>query len=102
MKLTKKDILHVARLSNLTLTEKEIETFLPQLSKVVDFVGQLSEVDTKDVEPASQTTRLQNVTRKDVVNTSNILSQKQALSGAKNTQGGLFRVPALLAERTDK
>ena len=99
-KLTKKEVLHVAKLSNLHLTEKEIVKFLPQLSKIVDFIGNLNEVDTKDVKPTTQTTGLTNVTREDKVVSENILSQEKALSGTDNVHNGLFKVPAILSERT--
>ena len=105
-KLTKKDVLHVAELSNLKLTESEIEKYLPQLSKIVDFVGALSEVDTSDVHPTSQTTGLTNVLRDDVLRSSfaiksdNSLTADEALSGTDNTQNDLFKVPAILSERS--
>ena len=99
-KLNKKDVLHVAELSNLKLTESEIEKYLPQLSKIVDFVGALGEIDTTDVLPTSQTTGLTNVLRSDVVKTVNSLTVDEALSGTDNTQNDLFKVPAILSERS--
>ena len=59
-------------------------------------------MDTKDVEPTSQTTGLTNVTRSDEVVTGNILTQDDALSGTDNAHNGYFKVPAILSERTDK
>jgi len=99
-KLTKKEVLHVAKLSNLQLTDKEISKFLPQLSKIVEFIGNLNEVDTKNIEPTTQTTGLTNVTREDKVVSENMLTQEEALSGTSNTYNGLFKVPAVLSERT--
>lgn len=101
-KLTKTDVLHVAKLSNLTLTEDEIKKFTPQLSKIVDFISQLSEVDTSSVRPTSQTTGLTNVFREDVVISENMLSQEEALSGTDNIKNGLVKVPKILEGRTDK
>lgn len=101
-KLTKTDVLHVAKLSNLTLTDNEIKKFTPQLDKIVDFISQLSEVDTDNVTPVSQTTGLVNIFRKDEVNSLNILSADKALSGTDNTKNNLFKVPAILEGRTDK
>lgn len=90
-KLTKSDVLHIAKLAKLNLNDVEVEKFLPQLSKVVDFVGQLSEVDTSGVEPTSQTTGLENVTREDIVDTSRVLPQDE-----------YFKVKAILEGRTYK
>ena len=101
-KLTKTDVLHVAKLSNLTLTDNEIKKFTPQLDKIVDFISQLSEVDTDNVTPVSQTTGLVNIFRKDEVNTPNMLSQDKALFGTDNIKNGLIKVPAILPERSDK
>lgn len=99
-RLTKKQVLHVAQLSNLTLTDAEIEKFTPQLDKIIEFVGALNEVDTTDVEPTSQTTGLSNVTREDKVIVENILNQEEALSGTDG-HNGYFKVPSILTNRTD-
>lgn len=99
-KLTKKDVKHVADLSNLTLTDEEIAKFTPQLDKIIEFVATLSEVDTENIEPTSQTTGLTNVLRDDVVKSERMLTQEEALS---NTDGhnGYFKVKAILKNRTD-
>ena len=99
-RLTKKQVLHVAELSNLKLTDAEIEKFTPQLDKIIEFVSTLNEVDTTNVEPTSQTTGLINVLREDEVKSDNSLSQDEALS---NTDGhnGFFKVKAILKNRTD-
>lgn len=72
MKLTKKDVLHVAKLAKLTLTPKEITKFQEQLSKIVDYISQLSEVDTANLEPTSQTTGLENVFRIDEIKSTSL------------------------------
>lgn len=69
MKLTKDQVRHVAKLARLGLTEKEVEKLQTQLSNILDYVGQLNEVDTEGVEPTAQVTGLTNVTRDDKVKT---------------------------------
>ncbi len=101
-KLTKSDVLHVANLANLKLTDEEISTFFPQLSNVVEFIGQLNEVDTNEVEPTSQTTGLENVLRIDEPDATICLPQEKALSGTNSTYNGLFKVKAILSERSNK
>ena len=101
-KLTKSDILHVAGLANLDLTDSEIKEFTPQLSNIINFIGELSKADTKGVEPTSQTTGLEDVTRKDEKNSSSSLTQDEALSGTDKFYNGYFKVKAILSERTDK
>lgn len=100
--LTKQDVLHVAKLAKLNLTDEEIAKFTPQLSTIVDFVSQLSEVDVKDVEPTSQTTGLENIYREDEPRTKQSLTNDEALSGTDKTYNGYFVVDAILSERTDK
>ncbi len=101
-KLTKKDVLHVAKLAKLDLTEDEIDRFTSQLSSIVDFVSQLSEVNVKDVDPTSQTTGLENVYRDDEVKVEQQLTNDEALSGTDNVHNGYFVVDAILTERSDK
>ena len=101
-KLTKADVLHVAKLAKLSLTDAEIVKFTSQLSTVVDYFSELSTVDTSNVEPTSQTTGLENVYREDVVTSNQSLTQDQALSGSDKTYNGFFKVPAILEGRTDK
>lgn len=100
--LTKGDVLHVAKLAKLNLSEAEIEKFTPQLSKIIDYVGELSEVDTSNVESTSQTTGLTDVVREDLVTSDELLSQDRALSGSDQTHNGYFKVGAILTERSDK
>ncbi len=101
-KLTKAEVVHVAKLANLTLTDAEIEKFLKQLTGIVDFVSELSKVDTSNVEPTSQTTGLVNVTRADTSDSTNCLTVDLALSGTDQTHNNLFMVDAILKGKTDK
>ncbi len=94
-RLTKKDVLHVANLAKLTLTPKEITKFQEQLSKIVDYISQLSEVDTLNLESTSQTTGLENVFRSDEVKPESF-SQDEALAGTDKTHNGYFVVDAIL------
>lgn len=89
-KLSEKDVLHVAKLAHLEIDEKELPKFINQLSEVVDYVGQLSEVNTDGVEPTSQTTGLENVQRTDEIREDNCLTNEEALSGTDKTYNGYF------------
>lgn len=99
-KLTKKQVLHTASISNIKLSEEEIKKFTPQLDKIIEFVKVLNEVDTKDVLPTSQTTGLKNVLREDVIKPDSVLTVDEAVSGTDNTHNGLIKVPVILTERT--
>ena len=102
VKLTRQDVQHVAKLAKLNLTDSEIEKFTSQLSSVIDHFSELSEVDTKDTEPTSQTTGLENVYREDKVALDESLSQDDAISGSDKIHNGYFKVKAILEGRTDK
>jgi aspartyl-tRNA(Asn)/glutamyl-tRNA(Gln) amidotransferase subunit C len=100
--LTKADVLHVAKLAKLDIGEGEIKKYTEQLSSIVDYFSELGEVDTKNIEPTSQTTGLENVFRQDEVKEENCLSQDAATSGTGKLYNGYFKVKAILTERTDK
>jgi len=93
--LTELDVKHIAKLSNLVLTEDQIKKFRDQLSKIVTHVSVLDEVNTKDIEPTSQTTGLTNVFRDDEFLGEN-LTQDEALSGAIQKYNGYFVVSQIL------
>lgn len=65
MKLTKNDVLKLARLSRLRLNEDEVEKYQQELSAILDYVAQLDSVDISGVEPTYQVTGLTSVFRKD-------------------------------------
>ncbi len=87
------DINRIARLANLPLTSEESKTLEEQLEETLAYVKQLESVDTKDAEPTSQVTGLENVTRDDVSIES--FTQDQALANAKTKHNGLFQVKGI-------
>lgn len=88
------DVKHVAKLANLPLSKEEEEKFDKQLAETLDYVSRLEEIDTKNVEPTSQVTGLENVVREDKPSPS--LSQEEVLQNAKSKHNGFFKVPAIL------
>jgi aspartyl-tRNA(Asn)/glutamyl-tRNA(Gln) amidotransferase subunit C len=66
-KLTREDVLKLARLARLDLDEAEIEKFRTEMSDILQYVEQLQSVDVKDLKPTNQVTGLTNVTRADEV-----------------------------------
>ena len=101
-KLTKDEVLHIAKLAQLNLDDGQIKKFLPQLTSVVDFISQLKEVDTQGVEPTAQVTGLTNVFREDKVDSTGTLSNEEATGGTDKLYNGYFKVGAILEERSDK
>ena len=94
MKLSYKQVRHIAWLARLGLSEEEVEKFSLQLSNILENFEILKEVDTADVPPATHTIPLQNVFRKDDVAES--YSQAEILSHAPKQEGDCFKVQAIL------
>lgn len=63
--LSREDVLKLARLARLSLTDEEVEAFRQELSEVLDYVTMLDEADVADLQPTAQVTGLKNVTRND-------------------------------------
>lgn len=94
--LTREEVLHVAKLAQLELTEEEVSKFQKQLSEVLDYVGQLQSVDTDGVPETSQVTGLENVSREDKVDLDHCLSAQEALANAPQTKNGYIKVKAVM------
>jgi aspartyl-tRNA(Asn)/glutamyl-tRNA(Gln) amidotransferase subunit C len=85
-------ILHVARLSRLALSDEELERMPAELSKILDHVETMNELDLDGVEPTSHVVELQNVLRDDEPRP--CLPRDRALAGAPDVAEGGFRVPS--------
>ena len=94
-KLSAQQVKHVAQLAHLSLTPSEVSLYQNQLSRILEHVDQLQQVDTKKVSPTYQVIdNLTNVTRADA--TKPPLAPAQALSGAKTTHNGYIVTQAIL------
>ena len=89
---------HVARLARLKITDAEAALFASQLSKVLEYVEQLNEVDTRNVLPTAHALPVSNVFREDVVRSS--WTTDQALHNAPDHHDGFFRVPKVLDQES--
>ena len=91
MAITREDVLHVARLARLELTEEELERLGGQLSAILDAVGKVAELDLSDVPPTSHSLELVNVWAEDEPRPSLVVDD--ALANAPEREGRFFRVP---------
>jgi len=66
-KLKKEDVLNLAELVRLKLTDEEVNEFTEELSAILEYVEQLEDVDVSGLKPTNQVTGLTNVTRKDEI-----------------------------------
>ena len=90
--IDREQVLHIARLARLRLTDEEVERMSTELSGILDHVELMNELDLADVEPTSHVIALENVTRPDEVVAS--LDRETALAGAPDAAGDSFRVPS--------
>ena len=93
MSLSRDQVLHVARLARLQLTEDEVGRFSDELSNVFDWVETINELEGLDeVEPTSHVVNVENALRADEPTPS--LTQEEALAAAPDPAQGGFRVPS--------
>jgi len=94
MKLSRQEVLHIALLTHLGLSEDEVDRLSEQLSNILENFEILQQLDTSNIPPTAQAIALQNVVRDDEVAPS--LPQQQVLSNAPRRDGKYFRVKAVL------
>ena len=91
MAISKNEVLHVARLARLALTDEEIERLTEELGAILDAVGVVAELDLADVPPTSHPLDLVNVWDEDEPRES--LPLDDVFANAPDRDGDLFRVP---------
>ena len=91
MAISKDEVLHVARLARLALTDQEIERLTEELGAILDAVGVVAELDLSDVPPTSHPLDLVNVWDEDEPRES--LPLDDVFANAPERDGDLFRVP---------
>ncbi len=96
MALTRDEVLHVAKLARVGLTEEDVTRFQETLSQILDHFGVLNSVDTTDVPPTTHTLDLFSIMAPDEPRRS--LEQDQVLANAPMAQEGHLRVRAVLEE----
>ena len=94
--IDREQVLHVARLARLRLSEAELEKMAGELSGILEHVDRIAKLDLEGVEPTSHVVELENVLRADVPWES--LPREVALASAPDPVDGAFRVPSPQAE----
>lgn len=94
MSITKKDVLHVADLARLALTEEEIDLYTDQIQRILSYVEKLSELDTTGVEPTTHTVPHKTAFREDKALPS--LAQDDVLRNAPEAERSCFKVPKII------
>jgi aspartyl-tRNA(Asn)/glutamyl-tRNA(Gln) amidotransferase subunit C len=93
--LSQEQVHKVALLARLEITEEEEKQFASQLSSILDYFEQLSELDTTDVPPTTRAIDINNITRPDI---NQVYANRDALlEQAPEPEGDFFRVPQILS-----
>ena len=91
MPITREEVLHVAKLARLELTDDEVERLTEQLGAILEAVSKVSELDLSDVPPTSHPLELVNAWAPDELHDS--LALDEVFANAPAREGDLFRVP---------
>ena len=94
--IDREQVLHVARLARLALSDEEVDTMASELSGILEHVNRISELDLDDVAPMDHVVELENVLRADGPRPS--WPRERMLEEAPDSDEGAFRVPSPQAE----
>jgi len=95
MEITREDILHLATLSNFSMSESEIDTIGGDLKNIIKYISQLDELDTDNVEPTYQVFEMENVWRPDEIQPQEA-DREALLALAPESQENQIKVPKVL------
>ncbi len=94
MSLSKEDVKKVANLARIHMEDEQLETMAPQLSNIIGFVEQLTEVDTDNVEPLANVVDITLNLREDKITDGNCA--EKVLANAPESTQGYFVVPKVV------
>ena len=94
MSVSKEDVKHIAKLSKLDLTEEELEKYTNELSSIVDFANELSNISVEGIKPTAHILDIKNVFRKDEVQPS--YDREEILTKAPSKDAGCVSVPKVV------
>src|SRR5665811_811070 len=93
--ITRDHVIKLARLSKIKLEDSEIDKFVTELSKIVEYANQIGSVDVRKLKPTDQVNEQVSVTREDEV-VDYAMSQKDLLKNAPATSGGQIKVKRII------
>lgn len=96
MAISREQVLHIARLARVELSEAEVEHYRDDLSSILDYVDKLDELDVGEVEPTTHAVELESRLRPDEVEQR--LTHDEVLQNAPDSETGHFRVPKVVED----
>lgn len=95
MEIKREDIVHLAELSDFSLSEREVEKLGGDLQNIIKYISQLDELDTDGIEPTYQVFEMENVWREDEIKKQDA-SREELLALTKEEQEHQIKVPKVL------
>ncbi|MDO4902321.1 MAG: Asp-tRNA(Asn)/Glu-tRNA(Gln) amidotransferase subunit GatC [bacterium] len=96
MNITTEEVKHLARLSNISLSEEEISNLRGDLENIVNYIKQLDKLDTENVEPTYQVSENQNIWRNDEIDNYGVEKQELLALSGENVASDQIKVPKVL------
>ncbi len=94
-KITRDEVLNVANLARLQITDSETELFAGQIADILTYIDMLNQVDTEGVTPTSHAVPMTNAFRED--EETGHLNRDKALENAPEKEDGMFLVPKIIS-----
>lgn len=95
MDIKREDILHLAELSEFTLTDAEVDSLGQDLSEIIKYISELDKLDVSNIEPTYQVFEMENVWRDDAI-VEQDASREELLALARETRDNQVKVPKVL------
>ena len=95
MAISKEEIIHIAKLASLNLSEAEIERYAKDMTEILDFANMINSVDTDQIKETIAANENYNVFRKDEVIPST--DRDLLLQNAPSKDEGMFRIPKVIS-----
>ncbi|NIP30294.1 MAG: Asp-tRNA(Asn)/Glu-tRNA(Gln) amidotransferase subunit GatC [Candidatus Dadabacteria bacterium] len=96
MKISKKEVENTAELARLEFEDDELQIFTDQLGNILEYIKNLNELDTEDIEPTSHAIEINIPLREDVVN--QWINVEEALQNAPEREDDFFVVPKVIED----
>ena len=93
-KIGLKDVQHIANLARLTFDEQEMESYQYQLSRILDYIEKLNQLDTEGVPPTSHVIPIRNVMKPDEKR--DLFQREDIIANAPSAEQGYFEVPKVI------
>jgi aspartyl-tRNA(Asn)/glutamyl-tRNA(Gln) amidotransferase subunit C len=94
MAISKEEIIHIAKLASLNLSDEEIDRYTNDMQEILEFANTVNEVSTENISETIGTNGIYNVFRKDEIKQN--ISKEELLKNAPSQDEGMFRIPKVI------